>query len=90
MAGFPRKIAAQLAAAIGELYSNIYEHCGAPGTGLIAFRAQSNRFEFAVADRGIGVLESLRTCGDYTALSDPGEAPAVGTGFDRSLWALPT
>lgn len=74
VAGFPRKIAAQLAAALGEIYSNIYEHSGAPGTGLIAFRAEPDRFEFAVADRGIGVLESLRTCGEYTALSDYDEA----------------
>ena len=73
-ASFPRKIAAQLAAAVGELYSNLYEHSEAPETGLIVFRAKSNRFEFVVADRGIGVLESLKGCTEHAALSDDGEA----------------
>jgi anti-sigma regulatory factor (Ser/Thr protein kinase) len=73
-AGFPKSIGAQLAAALGELYSNLYEHSDAPETGLIAFRAGLNRFEFVVADRGIGVRESLRSCGEYAALDDHGEA----------------
>ncbi len=73
-AGFPKAIGAQLAAALGELCSNLYEHSDAPETGLIAFRAGLNRFEFVVADRGIGVRESLRSCGEYSALEDHGEA----------------
>ena len=73
-AGFPRRIAAQLAAALGELHSNIYEHALAPDTGVIAFRAQPGRFEFVVADRGIGVLESLRSAATYEKLDDHGEA----------------
>lgn len=73
-AGFPRKIAAQLTAALGELHSNVYEHSDSAETGLIAFRAQANRFELVVADRGIGALESLRTCAEYARLSDHGEA----------------
>ncbi|MDR4308497.1 hypothetical protein IHQ68_17905 [Chelatococcus sambhunathii] len=73
-AGFSARVAAQLAAAIGELHSNIYEHSGAPATGLIAFRAAPDRFEFVASDRGIGVLESLRTCVGYAGLSDHGEA----------------
>ena len=73
-AGFPKRIGAQLAAALGELYSNLYEHSGAPETGLIAFRAGLNRFEFVVADWGIGVHESLRSCKEYATLDDHGEA----------------
>jgi len=61
-------------AAVGELYSNVYEHSGAAATGLVAFRALPHRFEFVVSDRGIGVLDSLRSCADYEALSDCGEA----------------
>jgi anti-sigma regulatory factor (Ser/Thr protein kinase) len=72
--GFPGRIAAQLAAALGELHSNIYEHSGGSATGLIAFRAAPNHFEFVVADGGIGVLESLRSCDDYAGLDDHGEA----------------
>jgi hypothetical protein len=74
MAGFPARVAQQLAAAIGELHSNIYEHSGASGTGLIAFRAGVSSFEFVVSDRGIGVLETLRTCPIYSQLADHGNA----------------
>ena len=73
-AGFPKRIAAQLVAAIGELHSNIYEHSEAPGTGLVAYRARPCQFEFTVSDSGIGVLKSLRTGPDYAALRDYGEA----------------
>lgn len=73
-AGFPRAIAAQLAAALGELHSNIYEHAEAPDTGIIAFRASADRFEFVAADRGIGILKSLHNAAAYAALADHGEA----------------
>ena len=73
-AGFPKPIAAQLVAAIGELHSNIYEHSKAPGTGVVAYRANSGQFELAVSDSGIGVLESLRSGPDHLTLRDHGEA----------------
>lgn len=73
-AGFPAQIARQLAACIEEMHSNIYEHSAASATGLISFRAVSNRFEFVVLDRGIGVLDSLRTCDDYNDVRDHGSA----------------
>jgi anti-sigma regulatory factor (Ser/Thr protein kinase) len=72
--GFSARIASQLAAAIGEMHSNIYEHSGASATGLVAFRVGANRFEFVAADRGIGVLESLRSCSDYSGMNDHAEA----------------
>lgn len=72
--GFPTRTAAQFAAAAGEMYSNIYDHSGAPATGLIVFRAAPNRFEFVVTDRGMGVLRSLQTCINYSGLTDHGEA----------------
>lgn len=73
-AGFPKGIAAQLVAAIGELHSNIYEHSQAPGTGVVAYRAAPGQFEFAVSDSGIGVLESLRGGPDHLTLRDHGDA----------------
>ena len=73
-AGFPRKIAAQFTAALGELHSNVYEHSEASDTGIVAFHAQSGRFELVASDRGIGVLESLRRGLDYANLTDHGEA----------------
>ena len=72
--GFPRRIAASLAAAIDELHSNIYEHSQIPHSGLVVFRARQGGFEFVVADRGIGVLESLRDAPGYRFLGDHGEA----------------
>jgi anti-sigma regulatory factor (Ser/Thr protein kinase) len=73
-AGFHRRIAAQFAGALGEMVSNIHEHSGAAASGLAAFRAGSREFEFVVADGGMGVLDSLRSCPDYAHLDDHGEA----------------
>jgi len=84
-AGFPRMVAAQLSAAAGELYSNIYEHSGAASTGLIAFLATPGSFEFAVCDSGVGVLASLRSCPEYRTLADAGAALqfAISDGVSR-------
>lgn len=73
-AGFAGPIAAQFAGALGELYSNIHEHSGAAATGLLAYKARPGRFEFAAADRGVGILDSLRSGGAHSALRDHGEA----------------
>lgn len=72
--GFPHEIAGQFVGAMGEMVSNIYEHSGAPGSGLLTFRASNDGFEFVVADSGIGVLESLRSCADYEVVTDHGTA----------------
>lgn len=72
--GFHRRIAAQLAAALDEMVSNIHEHSGASVSGIAAFRAGDGEFEFVVADQGMGVLESLRGGSDYKSLADHGEA----------------
>jgi anti-sigma regulatory factor (Ser/Thr protein kinase) len=74
IAGFPTPVAQQLAAAIGELHSNIYEHSRASATGLIAFRAGVGEFELVVADCGVGILETLRSCTEYAHLRDHGNA----------------
>lgn len=73
-AGFSKNIAAQLVGAIGEMQSNIYEHSGAPQTGIVAFRGRSGTFEFVVCDSGIGVLQSLTSCPDFQGVIDHGEA----------------
>ncbi|WP_434615202.1 hypothetical protein [Azospirillum sp. B2RO_4] len=74
MAGFSRRTSAQFAGALGELRDNIYEHSGVSEDGIIAFRAEKGVFEFAASDRGMGVLESLRTSDDYAEVIDYGEA----------------
>jgi len=72
--GLPKAIAAQLTAALGELHSNIYEHSQTSGTGLVAFRASNGNFDFIASDRGIGVLESLRSNAEHASLTDHGQA----------------
>ena len=72
--GFPRKLAAQLIGAFEEIQGNVYDHSGASGTGLAAYRATARRFEFVVSDGGMGVLGSLRSCDDYAQLTDHAEA----------------
>ena len=84
-AGFERRTAAGLTAAIGEFHSNIYEHAAAPDTGLLAFCGRPGRFEFVVADGGIGVMESLRSAAAYARLRDHGDALqlALSDGISR-------
>jgi hypothetical protein len=66
--------AAQMVGAMGEFRSNIHEHSEAVATGLICFRATPGLFEFVVADRGLGLLSTLRRSPEYTNLADHGEA----------------
>jgi anti-sigma regulatory factor (Ser/Thr protein kinase) len=72
--GFHRRIAAQFAAALVEMVSNIHEHAGASASGIAAFSAGIGEFEFVVADHGVGILESLRSGPDYKSLADHGHA----------------
>jgi anti-sigma regulatory factor (Ser/Thr protein kinase) len=70
----PGNVPGQMAAAIQELEANIQEHSGAAPTGVLVFRATSNFFEFVVADRGMGLLSSLRSSSQYLGLNDHGLA----------------
>ncbi len=73
-AGFQNAEAAQFVAAIVELYNNVVEHSGAVSSAYVAFAAYERCFEFIVADAGIGVLESLKSCPKFASLSDCGSA----------------
>ena len=74
VSGLSASVSGQLAAAMEELENNIHEHAGTPETGILAYRAEPGAFEFAVADRGIGILHSLRRGEAYASLSDEGKA----------------
>ena len=74
ISNLPGNIPGQMAAAIQELAGNIQEHSSAAETGVIVFRATAGTFEFVVADRGIGVLGSLRASAAYSMLDDHGRA----------------
>jgi hypothetical protein len=49
-------------------------HSGSADSGIVAFKASKDVFEFSISDRGVGILESLRSCADYQGLNDHGDA----------------
>lgn len=72
--GFTKPDAAKLVAAIVELYTNAIEHSKSIEAAYVAFAAHQGNYEFVVADKGIGVLESLKTNPNYSELEDSGSA----------------
>ncbi len=72
--GLSPNLVAGLLGALIEIQDNIYEHSNAPETGVVAYATTSNSLEFVVADRGIGVLSSLRQSPNYSGVSDAGAA----------------
>jgi anti-sigma regulatory factor (Ser/Thr protein kinase) len=72
--GFPHSVAAGLIGAIKELHSNVYEHSDASETGLVAYQATPGVFEFVVADRGVGVLATLKTNPKHIGLAHDRDA----------------
>jgi hypothetical protein len=83
--GLTKKAAQGIVGAIDELSSNIYEHSGHAETGIVAYRTSSSAFEFVIADRGIGVLKSLRSSPQFSNVADSGEALrlALRSGYSR-------
>ena len=73
-AGLSGSWAAQMVAAMSEMEDNVHWHSGAAQTGVAAYRATPGRFEFVVADGGVGVLASLRDAAEYADLVDDGAA----------------
>lgn len=84
-AGFPKRVAAEIIGALGELRDNVFRHSCACETGLVAFGATRDSFEMVVSDRGAGVLATLREHPDYAAVEDAGTALklAVADGESR-------
>jgi anti-sigma regulatory factor (Ser/Thr protein kinase) len=72
--GVDPSLIASLLGAMIELQDNVYEHSGAPQTGLVAYAVTPASFEFVVADLGWGVLETLRQNPQYSGLTDAGAA----------------
>lgn len=73
-AGFAADDAGQLVAAMGELRSNIVEHSEQKDTGYLVYDVTPGRFDFVVADTGIGVLQSLRSHPHFARVTDAGTA----------------
>lgn len=72
--GLNAQLVASLMGAMVELQDNIYEHSGAPETGLVAYAVTADSFEFVVADRGVGVLRTLQQNSRYASIPDSGVA----------------
>lgn len=72
--GLPKATAQGITGACDEMVSNGFEHSERPDTSIIGYRWDRGEFELVVADRGIGVLESLRQHSDYSDLQDTGTA----------------
>lgn len=81
--GFPSLLARGLVGAMDELQNNIRDHSEAIDTGLIAYRVAADRVEWVVADRGIGVLASLKA-GAFPSLTDSAEALKIALTDGRS------
>ncbi|MCW0018962.1 ATP-binding protein [Rhizobium sp. BT-226] len=73
-AGFSSDHSGKFVAAIGELWGNVVEHSQRSDTGYVAFNLEPGRFEFVVADHGVGVLASLKSNPVYAHLTDHGRA----------------
>ena len=72
-AGFSSAFSRGLVGAMDEMQNNVHDHSNAIDTGVVAYRVGRDRVEWVVADRGIGVLSSLRS-GAFPSLTDSGEA----------------
>jgi len=86
-AGFGKSTARGFIGTILEMEGNIEEHSGRESTGIVGYRCEEKGFEFVVADRGVGVLASLRTSIQFRTLNDAGRALRLAlqdgvSGFD--------
>lgn len=106
LGGFSHEMSMALAGALGEMADNVLQHSGPspsdPAPGIAAFEVFSARFEFAVADTGRGLLESLRGNPAWRGLKGEREALRAamlngatrriglgpGTGFSTAIRAL--
>jgi anti-sigma regulatory factor (Ser/Thr protein kinase) len=76
--------------AFGELQDNVFEHSGRPESGVVAYAANNDAFEFVVADAGRGVLARLRENPEFSLLADSGAALRVAASDGASRHARST
>ena len=76
--GHRRAIAAKgrICGAVGEIVDNIFDHSGAPETGIVALWGRKGRLEISIGDAGVGILASLRSNPKFAYLGDAGTAMA--------------
>jgi hypothetical protein len=72
--GFPIGLSRALTGALGEMADNVWQHSQADTPGLVGYEVRARQLTFAVADVGIGVLDSLRTNSEHRHLTSSMEA----------------
>lgn len=72
--GLPSHVADLLQAALHEMAENALIHSHSAIPIIVAYHALDGFAQFCVADLGIGVLNSLRTCPDYQTLNTHNDA----------------
>lgn len=84
-AGFSDDHSGKFVAAIDELWCNVVDHSQRSDTGYVGFSLEPGRFEFVVADHGVGILASLNSNPIYADLKDHGRAIelALSEGISR-------
>ena len=83
--GLQENFAKALVGTFGEMTGNLLEHSKNPSSGLVGYRWSDSEIEYVVADKGIGVFNSLRSNNEYDHIRDSGEALeiALKTGESR-------
>ncbi|CAN5538096.1 hypothetical protein BH11PLA2_BH11PLA2_16500 [soil metagenome] len=73
-AGFQKVVADGIGATMHELAENVFLHAESPVGAVAGYHVSPGVACFTIADVGVGVLASLRTCSEYTHLQYHGEA----------------
>jgi hypothetical protein len=85
-AGFDGLTAKGFVGAFGEMLANAMEHSEQPTSAIVGYKGGHNEFEFVVADSGIGLLASLRSCSDYSHVKDHAQALNVALTYGESKY----
>jgi anti-sigma regulatory factor (Ser/Thr protein kinase) len=72
--GFPENLSGALTGAMGEMVDNVWQHSESSMPGLAGYEVARRRLNFAVADLGIGILQSIRKNPSYHFLNSSMEA----------------
>lgn len=68
---------ARICGAVREIVDNIFDHSGAPETGIMALWGTGDGLEISVGDAGVGILASLGSNPKFSYLRDAGSAMAA-------------
>ncbi len=84
-AGIEISMAKAISATIAEMAENVIWHSESVQSSIVGYQFSNGRFDYVVADGGIGVLNSLRKSAEYCGIQTSSEALllAVSNGVSR-------